>query len=140
MLTRVQSLLLAPHVALAEAGVPVDSILDESVLPASACGPRSAYLRIAVAPDRVDGRDLAEVHRRPSRGLPQWATKFLDRCRSIDDVRQAAGPHRRRPKVAAKLDDLAIDLDRLAGLARRGGIGPRPAHSPCATTSASARR
>jgi DNA helicase-2/ATP-dependent DNA helicase PcrA len=67
----------------------------------------------------VDGRDLSEVHRRPSRGLPQWATKFLDRCRSIEDVRRAAG-RIDDVKVAGKLDDLATDLDRLAALARRG--------------------
>ncbi len=119
VLARVQSLLLAPHVALAEAGVPVDSILDEGVLTRLGVRAALAYLRIAVAPDRVAGADLSEVHRRPSRGLPQWATKFLDRCRSIDDVRQAAG-RIDDVKVAAKLDDLAIDLDRLAGLARAG--------------------
>ena len=120
VLTRVQSLLLAPHVALAEAGVPIDSILDEGVLSRLGVRAALAYLRIAVAPDRVDGRDLAEVHRRPSRGLPQWATKWLDRCTSIADVRQAAA-RIDDPKVGAKLDDLASDLDRLAGLARRGG-------------------
>jgi DNA helicase-2/ATP-dependent DNA helicase PcrA len=119
VLTRVQSLLLAPHVALTEAGVPIDSILDESVLSRLGVRAALAYLRIAVAPDRVDGRDLSEVHRRPSRGLPQWATKFLDRCSSIADVRQAAS-RIDDVKVAAKLDDLATDLDRLAGAARRG--------------------
>jgi DNA helicase-2/ATP-dependent DNA helicase PcrA len=119
VLARVQSLLLAPHVALSEAGVPVDSILDESVLTRLGVRAALAYLRIAVAPDQIDPRDLVEVHRRPSRGLPQWATKFLDRCRSIDDVRRAAG-RIDDAKVAAKLDDLALDLDRLASLARDG--------------------
>jgi DNA helicase-2/ATP-dependent DNA helicase PcrA len=119
VLTRVHSLLLAPHVALTEAGVAVDSILDEAVLGRLGVRAALAYLRIAVAPDRVDGRDLSEVHRRPSRGLPQWATKFLDRCRSIEDVRRAAG-RIDDVKVAGKLDDLATDLDRLAALARRG--------------------
>jgi DNA helicase-2/ATP-dependent DNA helicase PcrA len=119
VLTRVQSLLLAPHVALTEAGVPVDSILDEAVLGRLGVRAALSYLRIAVAPERVDGRDLSEVHRRPSRGLPQWAPKFLDRCRSIDDVHRAAA-RIDDVKVAAKLDDLASDLDRLAGLARRG--------------------
>ena len=106
MLTRVQSLLLAPHVVLADAGVPVDSILDESVLSRLGVRAALAYLRIAVDPDHVSGADLSEVHRRPSRGLPQWATKWLDRCRSISDVRRAAariddaegGPEARRPR------------------------------------------
>ena len=119
VLTRVQSLLLAPHVVLSEAGVPVDSILDESVLNRLGVRAALAYVRIAVQPDRVSGADLSEVHRRPSRGLPQWATKFLDRCRSVDDVRRAAA-RIDDVRVSAKLDDLAADLDRLAVLARQG--------------------
>ena len=119
VLARVQSLLLAPHVALAEAGVPVDSILDESVLSRLGVRAALAYLRIAVDPQHVSGADLAEVHRRPSRGLPQWAVKWLDRCRSVADVRQAA-TRIDDVKVAQKLDDLAVDLDRLASLAAQG--------------------
>ena len=85
---------------------------------------------------RRAGADLSEVHRRPSRGLPQWATKWLDRCRSIADVRQAA----------ARIDDAKV-----ARQARRPRRRPRPAgraspaagprratcSPPCATTSAS---
>ena len=55
----------------------------------------------------------------PSRGLPQWAVKWLDRCRSVADVRQAA-TRIDDVKVAQKLDDLAVDLDRLASLAAQG--------------------
>ena len=119
MLTRVQSLLLAPHVVLADAGIPVDSILDESVLSRLGVRAALAYVRIAVDPDHVSGADLSEVHRRPSRGLPQWATKWLDRCRSVSDVRGAAA-RIDDPKVGQKLDDLAVDLDRLASLAKGG--------------------
>jgi len=119
VLTRVQSLLLAPHVVLADAGVPLDSILDESVLSRLGVRAALAYVRIAVDPDHVSGADLSEVHRRPSRGLPQWATKWLERCRSIRDVRGAAA-RIDDPKVGQKLDDLASDLDRLASLARAG--------------------
>src|SRR5439155_9748839 len=75
VLTRVGSLLLAPHVALTEAGVPVDSILGPDVLSRLGVRAALAYLRIATAPDAVDPADLVEVHRRPSRGLPQWAEK-----------------------------------------------------------------
>ncbi|MEQ1788257.1 MAG: ATP-dependent helicase, partial [Acidimicrobiales bacterium] len=119
VLTRVQSLLLAPHVVLADAGIPVDSILDESVLSRLGVRAALAYVRIAVDPDHVNGADLSEVHRRPSRGLPQWATKWLERCRSISDVRGAAG-RVDDLKVSQKLDDLAADLDRLAALAAGG--------------------
>lgn len=119
VLARVQSLLLAPHVALAEAGVPLDSILDEGVLNRLGVRAALAYLRIAVDPDNVSGADLSEVHRRPSRGLPQWASKWLDRCRSVDDVRRAA-VRIDDARVGAKLHDLAADLDRLVRLAARG--------------------
>lgn len=119
VLTRVQSLLLAPHVVLADAGVPVDSILDESVLSRLGVRAALAYLRIATDPDGIRGADLMEVHRRPSRGLPQWATKWLERCSSVDDVRRAAA-RIDDPKVGAKLDELAHDLDRLVMLAKRG--------------------
>ena len=128
VLARVQSLLLAPHVALAEAGVPVDSILDESVLVRLGVRAALAYVRIAVDPDHVSGADLAEVHRRPSRGLPQWATKWLDRCRSVGDVRRAAARIDDAEGRRQKLDDLAVDLDRLASLAAAGRHRPRPAH------------
>ena len=119
VLARVQSLLLAPHVALADAGVAVDSILDEGVLSRLGVRAALAYLRIAVAPDHVTGADLSEVHRRPSRGLPQWATKWLDKCRSVGDVRRAAA-RIDDAKVGQRLDDLATDLDRLAILAAGG--------------------
>lgn len=119
VLARVQSLLLAPHVALAEAGVALDSILDEGVLSRLGVRAALAYVRIAVDPDHVSGADLSEVHRRPSRGLPQWAVKWLERCGSVADVRRAAA-RIDDPKVGAKLDELSQDLDRLARLASRG--------------------
>ncbi len=119
VLARVQSLLLAPHVVLSDAGIPVDSILDEGVLSRLGVRAALAYLRIAVSPDRISGADLSEVHRRPSRGLPQWATKWLDKCDSIAALRRAAA-RIDDDRVGAKLDDLAGDLDRLARQAARG--------------------
>jgi DNA helicase II / ATP-dependent DNA helicase PcrA len=119
VLTRVHSLLLAPHVALTEAGVPLRSVLDENVLKRLGVRAALAYLRIATDPGAVSPADLLEVHRRPSRGLPRWAEKFLGRCHSVVDVRKAATRIDDR-RVAQKLDDLAADLDRLARMASRG--------------------
>src|SRR5690606_2348086 len=79
VLARVGSLLLAPHVALVEAGVPVASILQADVLGRTGVRAALAYLRIATSPDDVDPADLVEVHRRPSRGLPRWIDKWLGR-------------------------------------------------------------
>ena len=119
VLSRVGSLLLAPHVALVEAGVPLTSTLRPDVLRRTGLRAALAYLRIAAAPDSVDGADLLEVRRRPSRGLPNWADKWLQRCRSVDDVAVAAG-RIDDVKVADKLGELATVLGELARRARTG--------------------
>ncbi|HEX5366416.1 MAG TPA: ATP-dependent DNA helicase UvrD2, partial [Acidimicrobiales bacterium] len=119
VLARVGSLLLAPHVALGEAGIPVQSVLRPDVLGRTGLRAALAYLRIAGSPAAFDPADLVEVHRRPSRGLPRWADRWLSRCRSIDDVRRAS-QRIDDAKVAGKLDDLASDLAGLAAVARTG--------------------
>jgi len=69
VLARVAATLLAPQVALTCAGVPVERFVGPEVLQRT--GPRSAlaYLRIAVAPERVAPEDLATVLRHPARRL-----------------------------------------------------------------------
>ena len=124
VLARVQSLLLAPHVALHAAAIPIDSILDTSVLQRLGVRAALAYLRIATDPTALEPSDLIEVQRRPSRGLPQWADKWLGRCRSIDDVRRA-GERIDDSKVAGKLEGLASDLDLLAAAAAGGATTRR---------------
>ena len=119
VLTRVGSLLLAPHVALVEAGVPVASILHPDVLNRTGLRAALAYVRIAAGADRIDPRDLIEVYRRPSRGLPNWIERWLGRCGSVEDVQRAAG-RIDDVKVAAKVDGLASDLVKLAALAHSG--------------------
>jgi DNA helicase II / ATP-dependent DNA helicase PcrA len=119
VLTRVGSLLLAPHVALVEAEVPVSSILHPDVLTRTGLRAALAYLRIAADDDRIDPRDLIEVYRRPSRGLPNWIERWLGRCRSVGDVARAAA-RIDDAKVAGKVEGLAADLAGLAALARSG--------------------
>jgi DNA helicase-2/ATP-dependent DNA helicase PcrA len=119
VLARVGSLLLAPHVALAEADIPVSSILRADILGRTGLRAALAYVRIAAAPDAIDPDDLAEVHRRPSRGLPRWIDKWLGRCRSLDDVVQAS-QRIDDAKVSDKLADLAVDLAAVAAVARDG--------------------
>jgi ATP-dependent DNA helicase UvrD/PcrA len=119
VLTRVGSLLLAPHVAFVEAGVPVTSILHPDVLGRTGLRAALAYLRIVADSDRIDPGDLVEVYRRPSRGLPNWIERWLGRCRSVDDIRRAAG-RIDDVKVAGKVDGLAGDVAKLAALARGG--------------------
>src|SRR5690606_22599807 len=70
----------------------------------------------ALDPGRVAGDDLTEVCRRPSRGLPRWADKWLVRCRSVHEVERAAA-RIDDARVAERLDELAADLTGLAALA-----------------------
>src|SRR5579875_1364296 len=111
VLSRVNSMLLAPHVALVEAGVPVDSVVRAELLSRTGLRAALAYLRIATAPDSaIAGRDLVEILRRPSRGLPPW---FADRLRrrsrwSVKGLLDIIGsvPDKDGPKVERFVDDV----------------------------------
>ena len=113
VLTRTNSLLLAPHVALVGEGVPIDSVLRRDVLNRVGLRAALAWLRIASDPGRIDPKDLVEVSRRPSRGFPRWIDKWLGRCRSGHEVAKAA-ERIDDARVADKMLDLADDIDRLA--------------------------
>ncbi|MBV8952335.1 MAG: ATP-dependent DNA helicase UvrD2 [Actinobacteria bacterium] len=113
VLTRVNALLLAPHVALAEAGVAVDSVLRPEVLERTGLRAALAYLRIGADPGSLSRTDLTEVYRRPSRGLPRWVEKWFRNGMSVDDLRKVAAKLD-DAKVASKVESLADDLDLVA--------------------------
>ncbi|WCO66422.1 ATP-dependent DNA helicase UvrD2 [Iamia majanohamensis] len=113
VLTRVHALLLAPHVALVEAEVPVRSTVGPELLDRTGARAALAYLRIADDPGAIDPADLAEVYRRPSRGLPRWITKWFRRRMSVADVADV-GERLDDPKVADKVAQLAADLETVA--------------------------
>ena len=110
VLTRVNALLLAPHVALIEAGVAVDSVLRPDVLERTGLRAALAYLRIGAAPGSLSQTDLGEVYRRPSRGLPRWIEKWFRNGMTVDDVRGVAAKLD-DVKVAGKVESFADDLD-----------------------------
>jgi DNA helicase-2/ATP-dependent DNA helicase PcrA len=113
VLTRVNSLLLAPQVALLEAGVPVSSLLSPEVLERTGVRAALAYLRLGADPDRMAPEDLQEVQRRPSRGFPQWIGKWLQRPMSIAQLR-AVAERIDDVKVADKMEGFADDLATVA--------------------------
>ena len=119
VLARVNSLLLAPHVALAEGGVPVDSVLRPEVLDRTGVRAALAYLRIGADPDDIDGADVVEVYRRPSRGFPQWLPKWLKGRFTLDRLR-SMGERMDDAKVAAKVDTLVDDLAMVARASATG--------------------
>ena len=115
VLARVNSLLLAPHVALHAAGVPIASVLTPDVLTRTGLRAALAYLRIATNPGGFDHRDVVEILRRPTRGLPQWFPERLAR-RATWTVGAIAGLADRvgdkdAPKVLALADDLRLLVD-----------------------------
>lgn len=119
VLARVNSMLLAPHVALADAGVPLDSVLRTDVLGRTGLRAALAYLRIAVDPAHIAGDDLAEIYRRPSRGLPNWITKWFTGSFTMARVR-AIAERLDDDKVAAKVEAVADDLALVIAAAQAG--------------------
>jgi DNA helicase-2/ATP-dependent DNA helicase PcrA len=137
VLARVNATTLGPVIALGDAGVPVAAVLRPELLDRTGIRAALAYLRIALADEgQIDPRDVAEILRRPSRGLPPW---FVDRLRrrrgwSGPDLAElaVAVPARDAAKVERLADDVialraaAGSLD-AAGLLRlvrvEGGLG-----------------
>ncbi|HMJ75307.1 MAG TPA: ATP-dependent DNA helicase UvrD2, partial [Iamia sp.] len=118
VLTRVHALLLAPVVALAEAGIPVRATVGTELLERTGARAALAYLRIAADPTAMAPDDLAEVYRRPSRGLPQWITKWFRRPMTVADV-AAIADRIDDVKVSAKVTELATAL----GIVATAGTG-----------------
>ena len=120
VLARVNSLLLAPHVALHEAGIAMSSVLTPDVLSRTGMRAALAYLRIATSGSSIDPGDIVEILRRPTRGLPQWFPDRLSRRSSwsIERLRDVA--EQVPEKDAAKVLRLADDL-RVVGDAGRAG-------------------
>ena len=119
VLTRVNSLLLPPHVALSEAGVPIASSLPRDILDRTGTRAALAYLRLASSPQAMQPDDLIEILRRPSRGLPQWFAKWLRRPMDVRDLR-AIADRIDDVKVIPKVHALAADVALVLAEAERG--------------------
>jgi hypothetical protein len=118
VLSRVNAWLLAPQVLLAEAGVPIDGVLDANVLQRTGLRSALAYLRLAFGGGRYRGTDVAEVANRPSRRITSRARDVLRRRRQwsrADLPNYGAGREvgRDDERVAELGADLA-ELERLA--------------------------
>jgi DNA helicase-2/ATP-dependent DNA helicase PcrA len=120
VLARVNSLLLAPQVALAEAGVALNSVLRPEVLERTGMRAALAYVRIGTSGDAIDPRDIVEILRRPTRGLPQWFPDRLERRTTwtVATLRRIADQV--PDKEAAKVTRLADDLGAVVAAARGG--------------------
>jgi len=120
VLARVNSLLLAPHVALHATGIPLRSVLTPDVLGRTGLRAALAYVRIATNPRGFDQHDVVEILRRPTRGLPQWFAERLARRRTWT-VATVAGLAEQVPeKDFAKVLDLADDLKLVVDAGQQG--------------------
>jgi DNA helicase-2/ATP-dependent DNA helicase PcrA len=123
VLARVNSLLLAPQVALQAAGVPVHSVLRPDVVERTGIAAALAWLRVALEPDALLPGDLETIRRRPSRGFPNWISKWFSRCRSLNGLRGISAKIDDE-RVAGKVEELA-DAIELAGRAAAEGADTR---------------
>ena len=99
---------------------------------APACGPPSPTCASAPIPDDIDGADVVEVYRRPSRGFPQWFPKWLRGRLSLD----------RLAAMADRIDDVKVGakVERAGGRPPAGGGGGRaPAPPPAPWPSSGTR-
>ena len=119
VLARVNSLLLAPQIALWSAGVPLRASVRPDVLERTGMAAALAWIRVAVEPGFLIGDDLDLIRRRPSRGFPQWISKWFANCRSLEDLRRA-GRAIDDDRVSTRVGEMADDIELLAERAAAG--------------------
>jgi DNA helicase II / ATP-dependent DNA helicase PcrA len=118
LLARVSATLLAPQLALEDAGVPVQRHVGPDPLARSGMRTALAYLRCAAEPDRISAIDLAATLRRPARrlsGVVRHGPHGTSLALLARQVLSVDAEH--RDALRRYVDDLAL----LAALVREGG-------------------
>ena len=139
VLSRVNSLLLAPHVALHDAGVPLRSVLTPDVLSRTGLRAALAYLRIATMPGRVRParrrRDPAATEPRPA----AMVRRAPGAAQAVDgQPGRRASPTRCRRRTSARCSTSPTTC--ASSSTPAGRAPPATSSRSSATTSASARR
>src|SRR5699024_2864603 len=110
VLSRVNSLLLAPQIALTQAGLATNSVPRPIITQRPVLRAALAYLRSATSGGQMATTDIIEILRRPARGLPPWFTDRLGRRMtwSVSQLRRLADqvPEKDAPNVLELAEDL----------------------------------
>lgn len=89
VLSRVNSSLLPVRTALAERGLPLESLLTTSILERTLLRATLAWIRVALDPESMSRNDLFEIVRRPGRGITRVFGEIIGRRRgpfAVDDL------------------------------------------------------
>ncbi|MCP3912727.1 MAG: ATP-dependent DNA helicase UvrD2, partial [Actinomycetia bacterium] len=105
--------LAAVQVSLQEKGLPVVTSVDDGFLARSGARAALAWFRLATGgAQRLNGPDLAEAARRPSRGMSARLVEWVSEQRTLRDLRALAG-RLKNDRDAMKVEGLADDLEDL---------------------------
>jgi DNA helicase-2/ATP-dependent DNA helicase PcrA len=110
VLARVNAALLAPQLALAAAGIPLVPAVRGDVLRRTGVRSALALLRLGADPERMSRHDIAEIARRPLRGLGREFFALLDRrpswsTRELRDLGTRLDGHD-RPRLLGLIEDI----------------------------------
>ncbi len=113
VLTRVNSTLLGPMLALEEAGVGTNAIIDETFTQRTGVAGALAWLRLATAPERaLPGHEMLSAARRPPRALSARVIEWMSERSSPKDLLRLA-ERLREERDQIKVTDFVADLMRL---------------------------
>lgn len=121
VLARVNVALAAVQIALGAAGVPVECVVDRSLLERTGVTAALAWLRVALDPYEIRAPDLVATIRRPGRKLSNKVVEWLTQRGTTDvhDIRRLGTKLGGRDEK--KLAGFADDIERLARRASHGG-------------------
>ena len=119
VLTRVVASLAPIQVALRHHGVPTGAAVGPGYLERSGVRVALAWMRLALSPDKLLGRDVEQAARRPGRGLSPRVVEWMAGCRTRAALGALAG-RLSNERDADKVNGFVADLDVLARRASAG--------------------
>ena len=116
ILTRVNSTLLVPQLALADMGIPSDRPVGPKFLTHNGVVAALAWVKAATAADEIDPTTMDMIARRPPRGMSSNLIQRVNQQSTADQLRELA-ERLVKPKESSKIEWLADDLATLQNLA-----------------------